>query len=643
MVRNEIALLNQETIDKIAAGEVVERPSSVVKELVENAIDAGATAITVEIKDGGITLLRITDNGYGIPKEEIPLAFLRHTTNKIRSASELLSLHTLGFRGEALSSIAAVSKVELITKTKDALIGSRYVIEGAKEMALEEMGAPDGTTFFVRQLFYNTPARRKFLKSPMTEGNYIQELLERLALSNPSISFRFISNGKDRFATAGNGNLKDTIYELYGREIASSLIEISAEEESFSLHGYIGTPALNRGNRNFESFFVNGRYIKSGILSKSLEEGYAGFLMQHQYPFAVLMFDFADNGVDVNVHPSKLEVRFENSNVVYNTLLRTVHDALAHREDIDVVPVVEDEDEVVVAPSIPRAEPFEASRLESMKASIVESIHKDTPYEQQYKEFYENKRKEAVAEEVVYHAPNPSVGNTTSEVVPPEVQPEVSHEEPSVVSNTEKTTYEQASFFSEEARADHRIIGQVFGTYWLVEYDGKLYIIDQHAAHEKVLYEKTMARLHEKTMTSQMLNPPIIVTLSTQEEEAYEKYKDSFETLGYQVEHFGGKEYALTAVPDNILNLDKRQLFLDAISACVELKEDKTSELILERIASMSCKAAVKGNHVLSMPEIESLIDQLLSLENPFRCPHGRPTIIAMTHYELDKKFKRIV
>ena len=628
MVRNEIALLNQETIDKIAAGEVVERPSSVVKELVENAIDAGATAITVEIKDGGITLLRITDNGYGIPKEEIPLAFLRHTTNKIRSASELLSLHTLGFRGEALSSIAAVSKVELITKTKDALIGSRYVIEGAKELSLEEMGAPDGTTFFVRQLFYNTPARRKFLKSPMTEGNYIQELLERLALSNPSISFRFISNGKDRFATAGNGNLKDTIYELYGREIASSLIEVSAEEESFSLHGFIGTPALNRGNRNFESFFVNGRYIKSGILSKSLEEGYAGFLMQHQYPFAVLMFDFADNGVDVNVHPSKLEVRFENSNVVYNTLLRTVHDALAHREDIDVVPVAEEEDEVIAkAAPILRAEPFEASRLQSMKDSIVEQIHKDTPYEAQYKEFYENKRKESVAEEIVYHAPTANVGNPT-----------IVQEEP-----VSKPNYEQASFFSEEARAKHRIIGQVFGTYWLVEYDGKLYIIDQHAAHEKVLFEKTMARLHEKTMTSQMVNPPIIVTLSTQEEEAFEKYKESFETLGYQVEHFGGKEYALTAVPDNILNLDKRQLFLDAISACVELKEDKTSELILERIASMSCKAAVKGNHVLSMPEIESLIDELLSLDNPFRCPHGRPTIIAMTQYELDKKFKRIV
>ncbi len=628
MVRNEIALLNQETIDKIAAGEVVERPSSVVKELVENAIDAGATAITVEIKDGGITLLRITDNGYGIPKEEIPLAFLRHTTNKIRSASELLSLHTLGFRGEALSSIAAVSKVELITKTKDALIGSRYVIEGAKELSLEEMGAPDGTTFFVRQLFYNTPARRKFLKSPMTEGNYIQELLERLALSNPSISFRFISNGKDRFATAGNGNLKDTIYELYGREIASSLIEVSAEEESFSLHGFIGTPALNRGNRNFESFFVNGRYIKSGILSKSLEEGYAGFLMQHQYPFAVLMFDFADNGVDVNVHPSKLEVRFENSNVVYNTLLRTVHDALAHREDIDVVPVAEEEDEVIAkAAPILRAEPFEASRLQSMKDSIVEQIHKDTPYEAQYKEFYENKRKESVAEEIVYHAPTANVGNPT-----------IVQEEP-----VSKPNYEQASFFSEEARAKHRIIGQVFGTYWLVEYDGKLYIIDQHAAHEKVLFEKTMARLHEKTMTSQMVNPPIIVTLSTQEEEAFEKYHESFETLGYQVEHFGGKEYALTAVPDNILNLDKRQLFLDAISACVELKEDKTSELILERIASMSCKAAVKGNHVLSMPEIESLIDELLSLDNPFRCPHGRPTIIAMTQYELDKKFKRIV
>ncbi|MBQ5385766.1 MAG: DNA mismatch repair protein MutL, partial [Lachnospiraceae bacterium] len=313
-------------------------------------------------------------------------------------------------------------------------------------------------------------------------------------------------------------------------------------------------------------------------------------------------------------HPSKLEVRFENSNVVYNTLLRTVHDALAHREDIDVVPVVEEEDEVIAeATPILRAEPFEASRLQSMKDSIVEQIHKDTPYEAQYKEFYENKRKESVAEEIVYRAPTANVGN------------------------------EQTSFFSEEARADHRIIGQVFGTYWLVEYDGKLYIIDQHAAHEKVLFEKTMARLHEKTMTSQMVNPPIIVTLSTQEEEAFEKYQESFETLGYQVEHFGGKEYALTAVPDNILNLDKRQLFLDAISACVELKEDKTSELILERIASMSCKAAVKGNHVLSMPEIESLIDELLSLDNPFRCPHGRPTIIAMTHYELDKKFKRIV
>lgn len=638
MVRNEIALLSQETIDKIAAGEVVERPSSVVKELVENAIDAGATAITVEIKDGGITLLRITDNGYGIPKEEIPIAFLRHTTNKIRSANELLSLHTLGFRGEALSSIAAVSKVELITKTKEALTGSHYVIEGAKEISLEEMGAPDGTTFFVRQLFYNTPARRKFLKSPMTEGNYIQELLERLALSNPSISFRFISNGKDKFATAGNGNLKDTIYEIYGREIASSLLEISAEEEGFRLHGFIGEPAMNRGNRNFESFFVNGRYIKSGILSKALEEGYAGFLMQHQYPFAVVLFEFDDNGVDVNVHPSKLEVRFERSNIVYNTLLTTVHQRLAQREDIAVVPVVEEKREVE-RPTM-SAEPFERSRLDAIKAFIVENIHKDTPYEAQYTDFYAKKADtvSSVAEESHFH--------TEAEVLPPEMPITDSVVNPTELQETSQSvhhSYEQQSFFSEEAHKEHRIIGQVFGTYWLVEYDQKLYIIDQHAAHEKVLFEKTMARLQEKTMTSQMVSPPIIVTLSAQEEEAFEKYQESFEALGYHAEHFGGKEYALTAVPDNILNLDKRQLFLDALAACVELKEDKTSELILERIASMSCKAAVKGNHVLSMPEIESLIDQLLSLENPFRCPHGRPTIIAMTHYELDKKFKRIV
>ncbi len=631
MVRNEIALLSQETIDKIAAGEVVERPSSVVKELVENAIDAGATAITVEIKDGGITMLRITDNGYGIPKEEIPIAFLRHTTNKIRSANELLSLHTLGFRGEALSSIAAVSKVELITKTKDALTGSHYVIEGAKEVELTEMGAPDGTTFFVRQLFYNTPARRKFLKSPMTEGNYIQELLERLALSNPSIAFRFISNGKDKFATAGNGNLKDTIYEIFGREIATSLIEVEAKEEGFTLHGFIGEPALNRGNRNFESFFVNGRYIKSGILGKALEEGYAGFLMQHQYPFAVLLFEFDDEEVDVNVHPSKLEVRFERTNVVYNALLRTVHDALTHREDIAEVPVIEEEKEQETPVVSAGAEPFERSRLESIKASIVESIHKDTPYERQYESFYANKAKETAVSEPV------SVEYEVNSA------PEVAVVPETAVIPEETEVFAQQSFFSEEARKEHRIIGQVFGTYWLVEYDEKLYIIDQHAAHEKVLFEKTMARLKDKSMTSQQVSPPIIVTMSPQEEEAFLTYQESFESLGYHAEHFGGKEYALTAVPDNILNLDKRQLFLDALSACCDMKEDKTSELILERIASMSCKAAVKGNHKLSMPEIESLIDQLLTLDNPFRCPHGRPTIIAMTQYELDKKFKRIV
>ncbi|MCR5639964.1 MAG: DNA mismatch repair endonuclease MutL [Lachnospiraceae bacterium] len=642
MVRNEIALLNQETIDKIAAGEVVERPSSVVKELVENAIDAGATAITVEIKDGGITMLRITDNGYGIPKEEIPIAFLRHTTNKIRSAKELLSLHTLGFRGEALSSIAAVSKVELITKTKDSLTGSHYVIEGAKEISLEEMGAPDGTTFFVRQLFYNTPARRKFLKSPMTEGNYIQELLERLALSNPAISFRFISNGKDKFATAGNGNLKDTIYEIYGREMASSLLDVEAVEDGFRITGFIGEPAMNRGNRNFESFFVNGRYIKSGMLSKALEEGYAGFLMQHQYPFAVLLFEFEDEQVDVNVHPSKLEVRFERSNVIFNALLRVVHDRLIHREDIAEVPVTE-EAVVLERPTMP-AEPFERKRMEAIKASIVESIHKDTPYEAQYKDFYAAKRA-AVAEATPEYggAPSPvQVSETPSASLDAPVG--ASQDAPPITTEAAvKTQYEQQSFFSPEAKGDHRIIGQVFGTYWLVEYDGKLYIIDQHAAHEKVLYEKTMARLAEKTMTSQMVSPPIIVTLSSQEEAAFLTYQESFEALGYKAEHFGGKEYALTAVPDNLLNLDKQQLFLDAIAACVELKEDKTSDLILERIASMSCKAAVKGNHVLSMPEIESLIDQLLSLENPFRCPHGRPTIIALSHYELDKKFKRIV
>ncbi len=618
---NEIKLLNQETIDKIAAGEVVERPASVVKELVENAIDAGATAITVEIKDGGTSLIRITDNGSGIPSSQIPLAFLRHSTSKIRSAEDLSDVKSLGFRGEALSSIAAVSHVELITKTKEELLGTRYVIEGGREISMEEIGAPDGTTFFVQHIFYNTPARKKFLKSNQTEGGYIFEILQQLALSHPEVAVRFISQGQEKMSTTGNGNRKDTIYQIFGREIAANLLEVDAEEEGFSVRGYIGNSVISRGNRNFEHFYVQGRYVKSNLLSRSVEEGYQGFLMQHQYPFCALWLSFPPGVIDVNVHPTKQEVRIEQGQRVYEALSMIMKNRLSYREDIrestlstpddkekreelpkTISPKIHQEEKETTTPLKPQPikgpEPFEAARLQAIKDKITKEIHKDTPYESQYREFYKKKEQE----------------------------------EPT-----------QLSFLSEEAKKSHRIIGQVFDTYWLVEFDEKLYIIDQHAAHEKVLYEKTMKKLKDKEMTSQRISPPIVVTLSVQEEEILHQYQDTFTQLGFEFSEFGGREYAITGVPGNLFSLDPKSLFLDVLQSCCEMKAQASGELVMEKVASMSCKAAVKGNQKLSRPEVESLIDELLTLDNPYHCPHGRPTIITISKQEMEKKFKRIV
>ena len=613
--RPKIQLLSQETIDKIAAGEVVERPSSVVKELVENAIDAGATAVTVEIKDGGSSLIRITDNGSGIPKDQVPLAFLRHSTSKISSASDLLTVRSLGFRGEALSSIAAVAHVELITKPARQMLGFRYVVEGGKEISGEEIGAPDGTTFFVRQLFFNTPARKKFLKSNQTEGNYIFELMQRLAMSHPEISFRFLSQGQEKMTTSGSGDLQNTIYQIFGRQIASNLLRVDETSEDFSVRGFIGTSALARGNRGFEHFFVQGRYVKSPLLSKSVEEGYHGFLMQHQYPFCALHLDFPPGGIDVNVHPTKQEVRIEQGPAVYGALTLMIASRLARREDIAQVDADSSaekkrEKETQAKKEQPRQpEPFETSRLEEIKEQIAQAVRKDSPYEPQYRDFYAKKEEQ---------------------------------KPPSLVRETQDT-YEQASFLSPESIKRHRIIGQVFETYWLVEFDGKLYIIDQHAAHEKVLYEKTMKRLKDKEMTSQVISPPIVVTLSVQEEETYLTYQKTFEELGFELSEFGGREYAICGIPGNLFSVDPKDLFLDILQECSAIRTHDSYELVMEKVASMSCKAAVKGNQRLSRPEIETLIADLLALDNPYHCPHGRPTIISITKQEMEKKFKRIV
>ena len=615
-----IAILNQETIDKIAAGEVVERPCSVVKELVENAIDAGSTAITVEIKEGGISFIRITDNGCGIERDQVAVAFYRHSTSKIRSAEDLLTVKSLGFRGEALSSISAVARVELITKTYDELTGTRYVIEGSKELSNEEIGAPDGTTFIVKDLFYNVPARRKFLKTAQTEGSYISDMVEKLALSHPDISFKFINNNQTKLHTSGNGNRKDIIYHIFGREISSSLLEVKHECEYFKVEGFIGKPVITRGNRNYENYFINGRYVKSNILSRAIEEAYKSFLMQHQYPFTVLYFTFFSE-LDVNVHPTKMELRFDNNNEIYVELCDTIYAILSHKEMIPEVPVdsTPAPKKIVHEYKEPIPEPFEKRRINEVRAAESRSV---------YGQSVTSAVKDYSAIEPAAKAPE-----TSSACEPAQV-----------VTGTQQTLgdYDKV-FLTESSKKQFSIIGQLFKTYWLIEFEDKLYIIDQHAAHEKVLYEKTMARLANKDFTSQRISPPIIMTLDARESEMLEKYRPQIEQFGYEVEHFGGKEYMISAIPDNLFNIDMKDLFIEMLDDFSNATGRQTPDIITEKVASMSCKAAVKGNDKLTLPEINKLIDELLSLDNPYNCPHGRPTIISMSKYEIEKKFKRIV
>lgn len=615
-----IAILNQETIDKIAAGEVVERPCSVVKELVENAIDAGSTAITVEIKEGGISFIRITDNGCGIERDQVAVAFYRHSTSKIRSAEDLLTVKSLGFRGEALSSISAVARVELITKTYDELTGTRYVIEGSKELSNEEIGAPDGTTFIVKDLFYNVPARRKFLKTAQTEGSYISDMVEKLALSHPDISFKFINNNQTKLHTSGNGNRKDIIYHIFGREISSSLLAVKHECEYFKVEGFIGKPVITRGNRNYENYFINGRYVKSNILSRAIEEAYKSFLMQHQYPFTVLYFTFFSE-LDVNVHPTKMELRFDNNNEIYVELCDTIYAILSRKEMIPEVPVdsTPAPKKIVHEYKEPIPEPFEKRRINEVRAAESRSV-------------YGQSVTSAVKD---YSAIEPAVKTPKTSTA---------YEPAQAVTGTQHTLgdYDKV-FLTESSKKQFSIIGQLFKTYWLIEFEDKLYIIDQHAAHEKVLYEKTMARLANKDFTSQRISPPIVMTLDARECEMLEKYRPQIEQFGYEVEHFGGKEYMISAIPDNLFNIDMKDLFIEMLDDFSNATGRQTPDIITEKVASMSCKAAVKGNDKLTLPEINKLIDELLSLDNPYNCPHGRPTIISMSKYEIEKKFKRIV
>lgn len=702
----KIAVLDQNTIDKIAAGEVVERPSSVVKELVENAIDAGATAITVEISDGGKKLIRITDNGSGMDAEQVPLAFLRHATSKIEKVEDLTHIASLGFRGEALSSIAAVSQVELITKTPSGISGTRYVIEGGKEQSLEEMGAPEGTTFLIRNLFYNTPARSKFLKSDMTEAGYINTLMEQLALSHPEISFKYIQNRQVKLSSSGNYSVKDVIYSVYGREIAKALLDVSYENDFMKIEGFVGKPEISRGNRTFENYYINGRYVKNKIITKAIEDGYKGLVMQHKFPFVSLRIEMDGNDLDVNVHPAKREVRFARETEVYTAIYETVRKVLTHRELIPQVSVGKDEPtsrtEQIKPGNIP--EPFEVKRRQEMyghpnrtaniashaapttsevrstapvpsipynkptngtasygsaetahnssassadKYKRVDSLRENPVYESQpftkeEEEMFsgtlkdgrnENSATETADYEVISEKP--------AESAPPEVDNEP-------IKSQEQEPPKQLELFEErllapESRSRHRLIGQLFDTYWLVQFEDNFYIIDQHAAHEKVYYERFVKQFQSQNIQSQYVSPPLIVSLSLEEENLLKANKKYFRDFGFEIEPFGGREYSISAVPSSLLGMTEEELFLEMLDHLTADGSKDAFEIFASRLATMACKAAVKGNHSMSPQEADKLIDELLTLKNPYNCPHGRPTIIAMSKTEIEKKFKRIV
>lgn len=678
-----IHVLDQITIDKIAAGEVIERPASIVKELVENAIDAGSTSVKIEIKDGGISFIRITDNGCGIPQDEVQRAFLRHSTSKIETVEDLSHIASLGFRGEALSSIAAVTRTELITKTADAEFGTRYVIEGGKEVSLEDTGAPNGTTFLVHQLFYNVPARRKFLKTPMTEAGHVQDLLMHLALSHPEVAFQFLNNGQEKLRTSGNGKLKDVIYNVYGRDVAANLIEIDYEKNGIHITGFLGKPIITRGNRNFENFFVNGRYVKSAMISKSVEDAYRDFVMQHKFPFAVLHFHLSGENVDINVHPTKMELRFSRQQEVYNTVFEAVHRTLLEPELIQKaeVPDPVEQSPFLLRPRKDNEKVTAAELIKESRETVKDDVQDEDYFIRKMKErvlsyhnrsssaevadrkeiFRADEQKDKIAEHVKYavEAADKTVASETAATVQ---KPEPAAETQTVATSADTTpdceatdakldpeTGTQMDLFEEnflkrDIRAEYKLIGQVFDTYWLVEFKDNLYIIDQHAAHERVLYERTLREMKSREFTSQYLSPPIILSLSMQEAQLLNENMDRFSRIGFEIEPFGGEEYAVRAVPDNLFSIAKKELLMEMIDDLTEgLSTSMTPELIDEKVASLSCKAAVKGNNRLSAQEIDKLIGELLTLDNPYHCPHGRPTIIAMTKRDLEKKFKRIV
>ena len=653
----QIRVLEQTTIDKIAAGEVVERPGSIVKELCENALDAGASAITVEIRDGGISMIRVTDNGEGIDPSQVRNAFLRHATSKITHVDDLAVIRSFGFRGEALSSICAVSRVELITKVRENLTGIRYKIEGGSERLFEEVGAPEGSTFIVRDLFYNTPARRKFLKSSQAESGYINDYVSRLALSNPHLCVKFMVNSVTRLSTSGYGSQADVISSVFGREIRSSLIELDRkdQEKGLRLKGWIGKPAISRGNRTCEILYVNGRLVYNNIFSKAVEEGYETFLMQHRFPFVILALTLPGSDVDVNVHPAKAQVRFTDGPLIFEFVKQAVKEQLTHQD-------------LIIHTTLQGAAQDAKERKESHQRALEEEKKKDVPepfetlrrehnapsgyldgtgqgasaYAKVYRDFQRQESKESFG---VDEKPSFEKIEQSGSLLKEESQMSLFDAESGMLHRdaSGNESGSPAPFLSEEARPAHRMIGQLFDTYWIVEYQNSMYLIDQHAAHEKVLYERLMDRYRKKESASQMLCPALIVSLSLAEETLLKDHLNDFRMIGFEIEPFGGHDYLISAVPQDLFGLTEKEFFMEMLDSLSADEGRMSVEIITMRVATMACKAAVKGNTRLSLQEADKLIDELLTLDNPYNCPHGRPTILAMSKTQIEKKFHRIV
>jgi DNA mismatch repair protein mutL len=740
-----INVLDKDTINKIAAGEVIEGPAAVVKELVENAIDADANSVTVEIKDGGTSLIRVTDNGKGIGSDDIKTAFLPHATSKIKTADDLTLVSSLGFRGEALASIAAVSEVEVLTKTADEISGIRYVINGGKEEANEPIGTPEGATFVVRNIFYNTPARKKFLKTPATEGRYVGEVMEHMAVSHPEIAFKFILNGQVKLQTMGNGSLKDVLFYIYGKETTANIIPVNNPDadgelvNGLSVRGYIGKPSLTRGNKEYENYFINGRFIKNKVITRAIEDAYKSFLMQHRFPFTCLLISVDNSLVDVNVHPAKLEVRFSDTESIYRLIFHEVDNALRKKDLLpdmgvkqlpDKKPLVRDfnshnkaekteKSGGYIIPDIPMPEPFEKSRQGEWKKElkpvfkqesfVADKVKRDEKSPLVKSEMYapfdndttSDKNKLASFEIESIDKSEGGIKNTCGNLAGDvsrenSVETEDNREYPTTVEHTDKTSYNKdfntvkedsdtyknmsedsfqaddgmmnatgveqdfcdkdelhcdtnksskeefkGGILAKKALPDIKIIGQIFGTYWIIEYDDNVYMIDQHAAHEKVMYERFVKEISRNKVTSQNLLPPVVVTLSGSQSQIVEEIGEHLHKLGFEIEPFGGNEYVIKAVPTELFGISEKDLLFDIIDQYSLEGRKATPDTVLSKLATMACKAAIKGNMNISILEAKALIEELMSLDNPYNCPHGRPTMIFMSKSDVEKKFKR--